>query len=241
MIEYNEQFFEGRQASATDSARAVVPVVVSLLEPKSVVDVGCAMGEWLLVFRDAGVEDFLGIDGDYVRRERLVIPADRFVERNLSQGVELDRTFDLAVSLEVAEHLPESSAETFVASLVRLSRVVLFSAAIPHQGGTGHLNEQWPSYWAERFAAHGYVPIDALRPRLWNLAPVRRWYRQNTLLFIHPDELASRPELEAERERTDADRLDVVHPLTYLKKANPSTRRLVRTLRQRVRRRLFGR
>jgi len=163
-----------------------VPIILDWVQPKRVVDVGCGDGTWLSVFREQGVIDVLGIDGDYVEPENLQIPVHQFMTWNLTQPVLLNQTFDLAVSLEVAEHLPEESAFGFVDTLVRLSDVVLFSAAIPHQGGTNHINEQWPDYWIALFEAQGYIAIDILRGRIWDNAEVQPWYAQNGVLCTTP-------------------------------------------------------
>jgi hypothetical protein len=140
-------------------------------------------GQWLAVFRDHGVEEILGIDGDYVNTQRLEIAADEFLACDLSNPIAVDRRFDLAVSLEVAEHLPEGSADAFVGLLTSLAPIVLFSAAVPCQGGTNHVNEQWPNYWAARFESRGYGTFDYIRDRIWDSADVECWYAQNILLF----------------------------------------------------------
>jgi len=177
------------------------------------VDVGCAIGVWLAEFAKHGIDDFLGIDGDYIDRSRLVIPKDRFVGYDLSQPLNLDRRFDLAVSLEVAEHLPPDTAACFVNSLTRLAAVVLFSAAVPGQGGTGHVNEQWPEYWTSLFREAGYRPIDAIRHRVWDNDGVAWWYAQNTLLFVR----AAAPEPDCSRLPLDAsgNPLALIHPSFY--------------------------
>jgi hypothetical protein len=99
----------------------------------------------------------------------------------------LEREFDLVLSLEVAEHLPEESAAGFSQSLARLGPIVLFSAAAPQQGGTGHLNEQWPSYWVRHFAQNGFTVVDCLRDRIWRDERIEWRYRQNLLLFVRND------------------------------------------------------
>jgi hypothetical protein len=132
------------------------------------------------------MEDIFGIDGFYVRRELLEIPPEKFVAHDLQEPFRLDRIFDLVVSLEVAEHLPKESAAGFVESLTRLAPVVLFSAAIPFQGGEGHLNEQWPEYWARLFEARGYAPVDCLRRRVWQSPNVSWYYAQNVLIYVRP-------------------------------------------------------
>ena len=72
---------------------------------------------------------------------------------------------------------------------------MLFGAAIPGQGGTGHRNEQWPSYWAEQFAAAGHAATDPFRLRVWDDPGVKWWFAQNLVCFARPETLAERPAL----------------------------------------------
>lgn len=230
---YLDRFYVRRHEATRASALAVLPVVLELLEVRSAVDVGCGVGTWLEALREQGVEDVLGIEGDWVASEHLRIPPERLLRRDLSRSIELDRTFDLALSLEVAEHLPEERAAGFVASLTRLAPAVLFSAAVPYQGGRGHLNERWPEFWARLFADAGLVVADAVRPRVWNNPAVRVWYAQNTLLFVHRDLLSASPRLAAAAERTDPERLSMVHPRLYERNSDPrnlSLRKVARAL-----------
>jgi SAM-dependent methyltransferase len=188
---YDETFYQSQQDGSVRSAEIVVPIVLSLFPCHSVVDFGCGVGGWLREFERQGVSDYLGIDGDYVSRHLFKIPADRFRPTDLRDVSDLGRGFDLACSLEVAEHLPEDRARSFVAALVKAAPVVLFSAAIPFQDGTGHLNEQWQSYWAKLFGEHGYVTLDCIRPVSHSDSRVRWWYRQNILVFCLPDKCPS--------------------------------------------------
>lgn len=213
---YGDAFFKMHEESSRASARAAIPHVLEFVPAASVVDVGCGVGTWLAEFRAAGIDEFLGIDGDYVRREKLLIPAEGFLSHDLSQPLRIGRRFDLAISLEVAEHLPAESADQFVASLTDLAPVVLFSAAIPHQGGDGHVNEQWPRYWWEKFAAHDYVIVDCLRRRLWDIPTISAWYAQNMLFFVERDRLRDYPRLAAAREQAgDEPPLALVHPRVF--------------------------
>ena len=166
------------------SPRAVVPELLKLFSPESVLDVGCGIGTWLHEFASAGIGVF-GIDGDFVDREQLkeFISPDFFMPIDLQFPFNLNRKFDLVLSLEVAEHLPESSAIGFVNSLCQHSDVIIFSAAIPGQGGQNHLNEKWPDYWIKLFEKEGLKTYDILRPHFWDNEDVDWWYKQNMLVF----------------------------------------------------------
>ena len=177
-------FYADYAPEPMEGAREILRIVKDILNPRSVVDVGCSEGHWLKVWSDLGVNEFIGIDEEYVGPDELMIPFDRFRRIDLNAPQRLENRFDLVESLEVAEHLPEASADTFVSFLCSLSSVVLFSAAVPHQGGVKHLNEQWPEYWANLFMQRGYVAIDAIRDRIWNNPRVPVWYAQNTLMFV---------------------------------------------------------
>jgi hypothetical protein len=166
------------------------------------------------------VGEVLGIDGDYVDPSQLRIEAGELLVRDLGRPIGIERRFDLALCLEVAEHLPEARADGFVADLVALAPAVLFSAAIPFQGGTGHLNEQWPEHWAGRFAAHGYLVLDCVRPRVWNDPGVEFWYAQNTLLYVEAATVASDGRLGQAAACTTAEALSRVHPQAYLAKVH---------------------
>ena len=169
------------RSGARRSAQAVLPRLLELVPARSLVDIGCGWGTWLRAALDLGVAEVAGVDGEWVDPAEPRDPGRRVPPRRPRRAAALDRRYDLAISLEVAEHLPEeAAAERFVARSSRAAPVVAFSAATPGQGGNGHVNEQWPAYWAEHFAQHGYEPVDALRPLLWDDERVEWWYAQNS-------------------------------------------------------------
>lgn len=213
---YTEKLYELTQDNSLYSAREIVPLVIKLLNPKSVIDVGCGLGTWLSVFKEHGVEDILGVDGDYVDQEKLQIPRTSYLSTDLNKPLTLDRQWDLVISLEVAEHLPSSSAESFVDSLTKLGKVILFSAAIPFQGGEHHINEQWQDYWAKLFQQQNYLPVDCIRRKVWQNDKVSFYYAQNTLIFAKQDYLENHSLLKEEFKATGTSQLAMVHPQKYL-------------------------
>ena len=191
------------------SSQDFVAYLNSIFKPKSVIDIGCGLGNFLYNFKELNVETVLGVDGSWVDRKKVAhyLNEVEFLEHNLEKPLKLNKRFDLVLSLEVAEHLSESSAKTHVKNLVSMGDVIIFSAAIPFQGGQNHINEQWQSYWTTRFNDEGYEIIDVIRPNLWNNDNIPFWYRQYTLVYINKNAKIELP--------NSVPILDIVHPELY--------------------------
>lgn len=236
---YSSEWFEARAAGAYRSAAAALPVVVALLEEcghriRSLVDLGGGTGAWARAGLECGIEDVVVVEGEWVRRASRMVADRFFVFADAGSPLPLERRFDLALCLEVAEHLPAAKADALVQNLCRLSDVVLFSAAIPHQGGTDHVNEQWPGYWSEKFAEEGYGHHDIVRWRLWDDSRIGFWYRQNMLLYVSGRREGLRQRLNAWKvaQLFPSSPVAVVHPekLLGMVNAKPSARHLLAAL-----------
>ena len=179
---YDAKFYQELEQTR-DSARQILPIVIELLHPASVVDVGCGEGHWLSVAQELGIADILGIEGEWISKANPAIPRDKIRIHDLRQPLSMGRSFDLALALEVAEHLPAANAKEFVKGLCDAADKVLFSAAVPGQGGRNHVNEQWPQYWADLFGEFGYECYDVIWSRIWNNSKVQWYYAQNCLVF----------------------------------------------------------
>lgn len=184
---YSDQFFLDHYEPAAIAMEHMLPILLEsglYVESRiySAVDFGCGLGSMLKVLEQNGTEVTVGVDGWWVNRAHVEV--EDFRVEDINCPVDLQRRFGLVISLEVAEHLPESSAEILVQTLVDHGSRVIFSCAIPGQGGRGHQNEQWPEYWAKMFVRHGYYPLDIIREVLWEIPGVAFWYVQNTLMFV---------------------------------------------------------
>ena len=189
---YTPQFFDQQSAGSLTSARTVLRQLFDFFPVKSAVDVGCGVAPWLRAAMELGVARAIGLDGDYIDFERLLVKSAYFRScdletEDLRSAVNDQEPFDLVMCMEVAEHLSAGRAQPFIKELCSLGDLVLFSAAIPGQGGTNHVNEQWPRYWAALFEAHGFMCFDVLRSRLWDREECEWWYLQNALLFAKRD------------------------------------------------------
>jgi len=193
----------------TKDAEEIIPFIIKLFNPKSVIDIGCGLGTFLQVFKKSGIDDIVGIEGAWLDRSKIVIPAENIIIADLENDICLNRRFDLAVCLEVAEHLRIDAAETLIRSLTTHSDIIVFSAAIPHQGGQHHINEQWIDFWQSIFRKYNYELFDLLRPALWNNKNIYWWYRQNIVVGINNSHPVDFPKQQI---------MNLIHPGLYLSK-----------------------
>jgi len=180
---YNKSYYKRLVEKSLKSSQEMVPILIDWSKPKTVLDLGCGVGTWLHTFKKMGVETIYGFDGEYVNKSQLLIPQSSFTPVDLSKQMPKIVKVDLAMSLEVAEHLPEKMADQVVAYLTACSDRVCFGAAMEFQGGSGHINEQNQSYWVKKFLAKGYLPTRLIQEKLWSNNNVEVWYRQNTILY----------------------------------------------------------
>jgi SAM-dependent methyltransferase len=170
-----------RQHYTMEGARAGIAALFPQRKPASLLDVGCGVGTWLKAALEAGVQTVRGIEGQDVPQEDMHVPKALVTVADLNDPIDLGQRFDVVISLEVAQLLEPECAETFVDTLVRHGEHIFLSAAPPGQGGQQHVNCQWPDYWQALFNMRGYVCSDAIRWRIWDIAAMEGWYRQNMM------------------------------------------------------------
>lgn len=213
---YSADFFAQRRTLALQSAERILDILWPIVSAQSVIDVGCASGIWLAEAKRRGAITIKGIDGPWVPQDQLEIDKDEFYAHDLGESIPAGfEEYDLAFCIEVAEHLPASSGDTLIEFLTCRADVVLFSAAIPGQGGTGHINEQCQSYWQQKFSKCGFACFDLIRPLVWEEEIVNVIYKQNMLLYVregsksHDQIKQSKIEVEALHFPYEIDR---IHP-----------------------------
>lgn len=218
---YDKVFYEYQLIGAARSARAALaPIVDALGGIASILDVGCGAGAWLVEYERLGVRDVLGVDGAYVEAGSLLCPAEWVAPRDITKPFDFGRNFELVQCLEVAEHVTKESSEILVENLTRHGARILFSAAVPGQGGENHVNEQDYEFWRELFKLKGYRLFDFVRPLISGAATIEPWYRYNILFFVRDDAIHELPDaVRAHRVPDFADIRDY-SPISYqLRKA----------------------
>jgi hypothetical protein len=190
---YGTDFYRFLASFAVRSAQRIVPTLTAGLPVRSVADFGCGQGAWLSVWAAAGAS-VTGVDGPYIESTSLLIDPGSFHAADLSAAIDLGRKFDLVQSLEVAEHVPRAKAEQFVDTLTAHGSQVLFSAAVPGQGGENHINERPLGYWRAIFRKRGYAAIDYLRPLIRDDPEIAIWYRCNMMLYVKDEAVPGLPD-----------------------------------------------
>jgi SAM-dependent methyltransferase len=177
-IEYNHS----SNLHTLGGAAAALSTILHSKIPASVLDVGCGTGTWMRAAIDLGVKTVRGVDGILVPDCKLLIDKALVEQHDLTKPFDFGAKFELVLCLEVGEHLPQSAAPGFVASITTHADTALFSAACPEQPGQNHVNCQWPAYWQELFNKYGFVCADSVRWNIWTDALIEPWYRQNMFL-----------------------------------------------------------
>jgi SAM-dependent methyltransferase len=216
---YDPHYHDEKREPARRAAERILPIVLSLVDVESMLDVGCGPGSWLAVAQRLGVPRVTGVEGEWARAwvDDGGTPSHTYdlVFANLEDELILPNSYDLAICIEVVEHLSPARGESFVADLCRCAPHVLLGAAIPGQQGPNHLNTRWVSYWGSCFAAHGFRPLDVVRGQVWNDSALLLPVRQNPVLFVRDDWF----ERTRSRARTlpspSIAALDLVHPDLY--------------------------
>jgi len=216
---YNQSFYDWQMAASLKSARIYLRHLWNYIQPRSVLDVGCGRGTWLKACGELGSDTLVGYDGPWNDKSQMLDPEIVFRGGDLNDGFRAEEKIDLAMSLEVAEHLEPKYAERFVESLCFSADCVLFGAASVGQGGANHLNEQMPSYWADYFGQQGFVPFDLFRPTFWGNEDICYWYRQNTFLYARSGSSQYLSlKLAGLNELKNSSFMDCIHPQLYRQK-----------------------
>ena len=182
---YNEEFWGNDRGDYNyKSAKIILPIIFKYYKPNSVIDIGCGIGSWLKAVNEIGVNKFIGIDGNEIEEKFLLVSRKYIKIDNLETHENINNEkYDLAMSIEVAEHLHNSCSVNFIETLTSYSDVILFSAAIPYQAGEHHINCNPPQFWVDIFKKYGYDCYD-FRNDLMNMwEKINPCYSQNILLF----------------------------------------------------------
>ena len=211
---YDDSFYEGQSTTSIQSALATLPYLFDLVRPESAIDFGCGVGTWLKAAKQLGVTKLDGVEGPWVRPEQIIDDEINLTNTNFDAPEIPEGQWDVAMSLEVAEHIETSSSESFVKGICSSSDTVIFSAAIPRQLGENHINEQWQSYWAALFQKQGFEVFDLIRPQIWTNQDVEWYYRQNILVYCKPGS-KNYDAIKTEALEVSSRLLDIVHPEVF--------------------------
>lgn len=211
---YSDEYFDGWAEDSFKSAKGLLEILYKLYSAQSVADFGCGRGAWLTTCEMLGSRVLHGYDGPWVKKEKLYSNNIEFFPVNFEEKVVPRRRYDLAISVEVAEHISDKNADNFINMMNDASDVIIFGAAAKGQGGENHINEHWQSYWIGKFKKKGYICFDIFRSVLWKNSDVDWWYKQNTFLFVKENTLSGDFSMGKLRSMESVI-YDIVHPDSF--------------------------
>lgn len=216
---YDDNFYSTLNQSSETSADVYIKYLFQFINPKSVIDVGCGYASWLKACKKYGSSEHTGVDGLWNDGSIVKSLGFNFIQMDLDEINRPIKHHDLAICLEVAEHLKPSSSRDFIKNLTKTANVILFSAAFTNQGGTHHINERDHSFWGGIFKDYDYVAFDMFRENFWRDERVGFWYRQNCFLYCKKDTAEYRALIDNNiRSIDNLEFLDCVHPNLYMTK-----------------------
>jgi len=158
---YNKRFYEKSiRVDRMPSYITIAEYLNNTYGPKSVIDYGCGCGWILYYLKKAGVERICGIEPSLAAME---VQTDSMIKEAVFQKylhVPLEMPsiyFDMALCVEVAEHINEVFSNVFISNITSRTNFLVFSVATPGQGGVGHVNEHPWNYWFKNFQVVGFV------------------------------------------------------------------------------------
>lgn len=187
MTQYPSDWHDKFGKKTQDSANIILSRLSKLWNIESCVEVGCGQGHWSDAALKLGCKKIHAMDGPWNDPDNLIIDKQFYESKAIDRSFVIEGQYDLAICLEVAEHVDSKYCMDLVNQLTRSAKLILFGASIPHQGGFGHINEQWQGWWAEKFLNASFVAFDIIRPAIWTDDRVHYWYKQNAILYVHKD------------------------------------------------------
>ena len=213
---YLKEYYSRHRSLTLSSAKKIIKLFPDYFDPKSILDIGCGSGEWILAFQNQyPLCKLTGIDGHWIKSDELISKSNDFIVADLNSGLPVeifDKKYDLISCLETITDLPKKKGEHLIHQLCKITNLCLFSSGTPIQTHGPHKNRQWQSYWHNLFEKNGFKALDFIRSATWNDSEVGPWYSQNCFLFVEKSWLEDNPRWQ-NLSLNQENPIDVVHPM----------------------------
>lgn len=163
--------------------KIIIEEILKHFHPKKVIDLWCWLGAFVKTFQDHWIDAYW-VNWPRVEKDKLVMNEDRLIIKNLEEFCDFKKWYDMAITIEVAEHIDAKYADNFIKTITSCADIIIFSAAIPWQWWFKHVNEQSPEYREEKFNKLWYRFYDVFRWKFWNNKDIAISHRQNMFLVM---------------------------------------------------------
>lgn len=213
------------------SAAKIVPHIINKIGiPTKVVDLGGGVGGWCRAFLDNGTSKVICIDHPSTPSNLLVIDQNDFIKCDFEKNIPDFIKCDLAISIEFAEHISSKKSDSIIDFLVQSAPIIVFSAAIPNQGGVNHINEQRHNFWANKFAERNFECLDIIRNDIIFDSDIEYYLRQNVFLFV--DKNSNKYIELAKYEKLIPNEFEIVS--SYILNKDPSFKQIIKMLLKKI-------
>lgn len=183
---YNEDFVGRTDLRDKEWTHDFCEVILGIFNPRSIIDFGCGTADILLPFEKKGLV-VKGIDGSSVCISNAMIRKENLELFDLRREYCPEIEYDLCFCLEVAEHIEEKFSRVLIENLTKVSRTVVFTAAVPGQTGISHINLKSPEWWVGKFQCYGFNLNEdltgVLKKRMEGLAGIQHYYIDNLMVL----------------------------------------------------------
>lgn len=179
---YSKDYYSIHDENSYKSATVILNQLSNYISPSSIIDWGCGSGTWCKAAIEIWNVSIIGIDQHDFDGYQMYISQSNYRKEDIRKEIWVNKV-ELAICVEVIEHIDEYYEDAVIDNICSCSDTILFSGALPFQGGTGHINEKPYSYWVKKFRERGYNLDDRIRRDIWDNSDVEIWYRNNIMLL----------------------------------------------------------
>jgi len=179
---YDNKYYKKKYIKYRSWEKDIGRNIVSMFQPKSILDLGCGIGSYLEGALEGGCKDLYGIELNYDKAKKYITKNISFYIKSgdITKELNLKKKFDCVLSIEVAEHVEMSQVSFFINNIIRYAeKYILFTAAPPGQPGRGHINLKKKNFWIKYIEDKGVTYKDEIVQQC-----VKAWSDFNTPLYI---------------------------------------------------------
>lgn len=154
---YSRDFHKSIENDEYPQAVRLASYIKNYMRPSKFIDFGCSTGLYLREMQ-IQIPELESVGYEFSKDAVDMALCKNVIEFDLTKKLDIDKKENtLGLCLEVLEHIDDSNWLPVLKNLSSLCDTIIFSAAVPGQGGTGHINCRNKIDWIYRFHTLGWI------------------------------------------------------------------------------------